>query len=280
MRSRLGLLVTLLLGASAVSAEVRLRAGTQCLELAVEPVAQGIWTPSGEPDIYTVNPQGDLLGDGFPAHRSTSGRLVAAWQRPARSAVVVLRATSPASSTSVEVESADVVGIPIITDLDSRSLVAWQSGAAAPVVMAVLASGGGVSSPISILPGRLLGVYRIDDAVHIVAFDAARRAVNIGTIPASWEPNPIPVPILRVPLLRTFGVAPLEATPPPDFVTSPATWLPCVDERGTDVLLAWQAGRGVLGRVILDAYGVDGAGEFRRGPNGSCQAILNAAARD
>ena len=80
-------------------------------------------------------------------------------------------------------------------------------------------------------------------------------------------------------LLRTFGALPLEATPPPEFVTSPVTWLPCVDERGTDVLLAWQAGRSVLGRVTLDANGVEGAGEFFRGPNGSCQALLNAAAR-
>jgi hypothetical protein len=210
---------------------------------------------------------------------SNGGRLVAAWQRPTRGAIVVLQATSATNSISVEVAAVGAVGMPVVTNLDSGSLVTWQSGSATPQVIAVVAGEGGVSPPISIVPGRLLDVYRIGDSIHVVAFDAAGRALNIVTLPASWVGNPIPVPVERVPLLRTFGAAPLEATPPQALVTSPATWQPCVDQRGTDVLLAWQAGRSVIGRVVLADPDIEGEGEFYRGPNGSCQAVLNAAGR-
>jgi len=97
--------------------------------------------------------------------------------------------------------------------------------------------------------------------------------------------NPIPVPSAYVP----------NAIPvPPDWVSNPIpiqpgahstaggaeVWTPCVDVRRDDVLVAWQAGRGQIGRVFLTASGVEGEGEFLRGPNGSCQALLNAAARN
>jgi len=279
MRRALALLFALFLAPMVGNAEVRLRAGDAGPELVVQPVARGVWTPRTAPDIYTVNPSGDLLGDGFPAHASAGGRLVAAWQRPAHGALVVLHATDPTSTTSSEIPTTDGAGVPIVTVLDSGSLVTWQSGFALPEVTAVLATDGGVSPPVSLVSGRLVGVYRVGDVVHVVAFDAVGSAFNIGMMPSSWLPLPIPIGVSRVPLPRTFGAVPLEATPPPEFITNPMTWQPCVEERDDDVLLAWSAGRGVLGRVTLDATGVTGTGEFFRAPNGSCQCLLNSAAR-
>jgi len=278
MRAVVACTIALALVTGKASAEVRIRTSESGPVLAVDPVAQGIWTPRGAADLYTINPQGDALGDGAPSQSTVGGELVAAWQRPLTHSIVVLQATSAESSTSIEVAVGENTGTPIVRRLGSATLVIWQRGVDAEV-MAVAVGGGNVGSAVSIVPGRLLDVYEIRNTLSFVAFDAVRRELAIGTMPTGWIPSPIPVPITRVLLLRTAGLAPLELAPPPEFVASPDTWRPCVEEHGDDVLLAWRAGRSVLGRVVLNATGVEGANEFYRSPNGACPALLNAARR-
>jgi len=273
------LLLGALLVAATASAEVRLVAGDGGPALIVRPVSQGTWTPQGVPDTHVVNPDGDRIGDGYPAQATANARLVAAWQRPASSSIVVLSATGPETSSVIQVATSDAVGMPIVMALDSGFLVTWQTGTAVPGIEAVVVTEGNVSATMPLAAGRLIDVFRTGDSVHVVGFDVSGHSLNIAMFPTAYVPNPMPIPIGRVPLHRTFGAAPLEASPAPGFVTSPDTWRPCAEVTDDRVLLGWQAGRSVIGRVTLESDGIHGVDEFVRGPNGACPAVLNAASR-
>jgi hypothetical protein len=270
----------LLVGSSVARAEVRIVGGADGPELLVQPVARGIWTPRGVPSTSTINPNGDSLGDGYPGHASLDGRLLAAWVRPTTNTLVVLRASAPTSFEATEVGLEGAVGTPLVSTLGDAWLVTLQVQSPEPHVVGLVATESGVPELQNVVPGQLVGVYLVGDSIHVVARQAAEQSLLVATLSRGDIPNPIPIPVTRVPL--TYFPNPIPVPIPIDRTTADLaspTWMPCVEERGDDVLVAWQAGRGVIGRITLDAYGVNGAGEFFRGPSGSCQAVLNAASR-
>ena len=288
----------LLIAATVARAEVRLVRGPQGPELAVRPTPQGVWTPLGSPDAATLNPGGDLLGDGYPGQSTARGKLLAAWQRPTSAGLILLSASATSSFTAVELATDPGAGTPVVTAAGDAWLVAWQAGLTDPEVMAVLATDGEIGDPSPIVPGELVGAYWVGDTLHLATVQRAAKTLTIATflslhepnpipvptmltlVSLSWVPNPIPIPTTHASRLHLPDPIPVTSRSAATFVSASWGWMPCVEERDDDVLIAWQAGHGQVGRVLLTEFGVDGEGDLVRGPNGSCQAILNAAARN
>ncbi len=268
--------------AGAATAEVRVvRDPAGQLRLFVQPVAAGIWAPRGVIDAATVNPLGDLVGDGYPAAAvSGDGDLLAAWHRAQDDSLVILRAHAGGARVFTRLASGSLIGRPSVTPVGDNWLVTWSSIDGGPRVLASLETSGQDGAPLEILPGRLVAVVAVGEAVHVLSHAATTDELYIGTYVGLHDPDPIPVPIsvTRVDLrLHEPDPRPI----PIDRATAQTTaWAPCIENGETQALVAWRAVDRQVGSIVLDEFGVLDDAEFVRGPAGSCTAVLKAAGRE
>src|SRR5688572_18592537 len=106
------LYLCLLLAASSSSGEVRITVAPDGPTLMVRPSQRGVWTPMPGADRgELLNPGGDSLGDGFPAHARSSGRLLASWTRPSSGSVAYAEVDSGVVAV-MEFPAPGAVGVP------------------------------------------------------------------------------------------------------------------------------------------------------------------------
>jgi hypothetical protein len=291
-RRLLALVASAWLAAGAASAEVRIvRDGAGQPRLDVRPVAAGIWTSRGIVDAAVVNPSGDALGDGYPAAATRNGKLLAAWVRPSSAGVVLLRADGLGLPSATVLPGADPTGVPIVTAVGENWLIAWSTLTGDPSVAVTVASADDDGVPEVVLPGRLVAVVPVGDAVHVLSYRSSTGELHVGTIVGLHVPVPVPVPItvalidLRLAMhFPTPVPVPIHPSagmhfPQPFPIPTTAAWTPCIEVRADDALVAWSASDHQVGSIVLDSLGVVDAARFVRGPSGSCTAVLNAASR-
>lgn len=264
------LLAIILAGSSSVVAEVRVDVRGDRASLTVVPVAGGVWSPrAGTDPTEVLNPTGDLLGHGFPAHRVKESRVVAAWSDQDGS--VHISDIAPTSRQFHRVPEAGAVGPPRVLSWRSGFLIAWQAALTSEVRAVSIDQDGLVGEPVVLGTGTLLAVAEHEEA-HLFVFQAhGGQHLDIKLL-ALTDPGPAPIPIPT--LLRRVAAWPQATT-----VGATAPLQACAEWTGEgEALIAWQAGKNVLGRVeVFGSFATDSS--FQRGPSGSCRALLNAAGR-
>lgn len=175
-RTSATLFVLALTVASAAWAEVRVvndsKSGSQpALEVVATP--RGPWTPVSAPGPSTLNPTGDLRGDGHPAHARSSSRLLAAWLSPAGSELRLAVSNGESWLAQRAVTAEGAVGTPLVRAIGEGWLVAWHDGQRNWLVPA--SADGRAGEPIDVGDGRPVELLVVHDAAHVVLLDASGR---------------------------------------------------------------------------------------------------------
>ena len=278
-------------------AEVRLSTSPHAgLQLEVRPVHGRIWAPTAQTDASVVNPGGDLLGDGYPGWAAQGERLVASWVRPASDSLVLFTA-GPRDPAPVSVFSvAQAIGSPIVLAIGDRWLVAWQEAGSAPsTALAEFDPETKHLSDAARVNGLLTDAVVLGTTVDLLTQDGHGGLTIMAFTPGPFPDGPAPIPVNG----RTLSLFPFPSDPAPIPINGRARGfdpgqLPdapapipinglvplCTSITDGTALVAWQAAHRLIGWVVLDEGGVVGDAQFSAGPDGSCEAILGAAARN
>ena len=117
-----------LLPVATARAEVSLVPAKRTVEARVDvrATAQGPWSLLGQPTARTLNPAGDLLGDGFPGTAARSDWACAAWVRPAEGQVLLAVGREGAWETPLVLAAEAAIGSPRPVILaDGSVLLGW-----------------------------------------------------------------------------------------------------------------------------------------------------------
>jgi hypothetical protein len=166
--------IALFVLAGSAAAEVRVQRRSDGATLQVVPTRRGPWTPAGAVDVLTLNPGGDLLGDGYPAHEAHGGEILAAWNRPASSQLALARWQGFGwSQWAVELEGG--IATPVVVSLGGAWLVAWnETGVAGPSVRTATVTGAGPVLPVATLAGgHLAAAWAEDDTALLLTLEPA-----------------------------------------------------------------------------------------------------------
>ena len=168
----------------------------------------------------------------------------------------------------------DAVGTPLVAALGAHYLLAFQRFVPTPTVSVVGHDPGGAPSAlVDVQDGLLSALIVVGDSVHVISQSVDGSALTVGTIVFSIPSQPYPVPIGTERVLLPPGAASMATGPVALCTAGPSP-------TGTGWgLVAWRAGERIVGQFSLDESGLVGPPDFERGPNGSCEAILQAAGR-
>jgi hypothetical protein len=295
LRTLLPGVVAGLLAASA-PAEVRVMPEGSCgATLELQPAGQRIWAPLGASRGLTLNPAGDITGDGWPGFDASGGALVAAWTRRTPGALeVALVSHDDARVLRASVESAAPVGTPVVREHGGGFLVAWGTLEGSPAVWSVpVGTTGVVGEPLAVAEGLLVDVAVAGDSLHVVAVDPECWSLEVTSVAMMVFPDdPVPItPITHRSFVSVMVIPdhPIPITPithrsassrilfPDDpFPTSPFAHAvpgaaspflipPCVVEAGDEATLTWRLDRGMSATLRLDQDGPVGELELTRG---------------
>lgn len=269
---------SLLLQPIAAVGEVRVctsPAGGPALE--IRPLAGSTWLSRQPTDPSVLNPHGDIWGDSAPAYAPHGQELLAAWTRASDQTLRIVRASSNHSiQTSAYTSTFGVVGQPEVTTAASGWVLGLQVAEPSPHVELRLVSADAVGDPLTVADGALIDILAVGDTAHVLTHHPGEARLDIATVALHFQPWPVPVPFSSRSIeLRLQNASQVTRARLQSF----AAWSPCIEQTDDGYLLAWKTGDGFVGSVTLTAEGV-GEPVFVRGPNGSCQATLNAAARE
>lgn len=184
----LTVLITLFSLAQPVAAHVKLVPGFRP-SVAVESTPSGPWTVAedlvGDPGPLTLNPAGDLVGDGAPGWAVSGSTALVAWV--SSSADSVRMATSSWTGWNAILDlpiSVDAYGTPHVAGTGSHFFVAWRSTPSSPQVFLVAVSRNGRTGGVFDLgPGRLIGLAAVDGNAHVIIQEPDGGLVTHGLFP-------------------------------------------------------------------------------------------------
>jgi hypothetical protein len=255
----------LALMASVCGAEVRIAQQPDGPALIVRATARGVWTPvPGTDRAQVLNPEGDVRGDGFPAHARSGSAMLAAWMRPSTGAIVVAQfeGTTP---NLTEVACPQGVGVPIPIAIPGGWALLWQILGPDTHVAGVTIQEGVVSDVVRMADGYLIEAMGTPEGAIFVSADPTLRLLVISLTPV----NPLPVPRVRMQI-------PYEpsAQQGSDGEQLPEVCTGIVHELPTLVLRTGMRQAAVV-RWTPDVE----FPEYIAVPNGTCVALLRASQR-
>ena len=207
------LLLVLAAFALPAHAEVELRATASLRpDVAVTPTQSGPWSPVGLVSSRTLNPSGDLTGDGYPGIARSESSVLVAWNRRAEQRTL-LALGGPAGWLSEEsVASAGAVGTPVPLIVGNAWVVVWQrDSATGPEILATPVSAEGKpGNSLELAAGRVVGAVALDAVVQVVFVSPDGSRLGSVRVPFLILPD-IPYPISGGRTLYDFG----------DFVSGP-----------------------------------------------------------
>lgn len=123
----LGLVIVLgMLGARDGHSEVTLVQSGRQVAVRVQPTRLGPWQALGASSATALNPEGDLLGDAWPAWTADANRALVAWHRPLTASLLVARGGQGRWELVDERRTEGLLGTPLPLISDSVPLVAWR----------------------------------------------------------------------------------------------------------------------------------------------------------
>ena len=177
-----------------------------------ELIVDGTWAPAGPITERTLNPSGDVIGDGAPAHAWHGERVLVAWTSPATSSLRLARSNGAGWESLPPIASPGAFGTPRVVVHEQGWLVAWQRDPDSPStwLAGVPLEGTGWSGRVN--DGFLAGLVGADLSFHLVTLSLDGRLESTSVVVHYLTPA-YPLPISRY-----GGVAGLDELPTAAFI--------------------------------------------------------------
>lgn len=263
-RALLALAVASMVASPAARAEVRLeRDRGRGAGVRITTARGGVWSATGNPDTLTLNADGDLLGDGSPAHASADGVVLAAWASPSHGGLRLALGREAWTELPI-LPATDGRTQPLVTSLGTAWLVTWSTERNAG--LALVRADGRVDQLDAQASGTAVALATVGTTVHLITRDEAGLLTQ-HVFSVIIDDNPI--------IFFKIGDAILTAALAPPMVRSAST------EEGDPWVLAWWSAAGRLEAAALREDEI--IGEIRtfegRGRSASPQALVREAMR-
>ena len=245
--------VSFLLVASQSLAEVRLEArASGSLQVIVSDGALGTWSPTGPVDEWTLNPAGDLRGDGAPRLSEPGANVLAAWRRGAGDGLAVAQGDAGGWSEPTHVAGPAAIGMPQFVQAFDGTVLGYQGldeVGEATVFVAYLGPEGSTQAQ-ALAHGRLLASWGGLETAHFLVLEGTDPAdAELALFSFSQKPI-IPIEFDRM----SLDLRPLDADLSEPLVTHEALRGARFDN-GQGSALAWWWDDTHLGVVALDVQG-------------------------
>ena len=196
------LVAVVLLQAWPAAGEVRLNHRGPASRPTVDVVStpSGPWTPVGAVSSSTLNPAGDILGDGFPGVAFSGAHVIVAWRRPTEDTLLVALADGGGWASVHQTAASQAVGTPHPIALDTGWIILWQqaSDSGDGVLATTFGTGGQPGDTTMLASGRLAAATSLADSTYVVVEKPDAGAIQLVGIVYSVTPDyPIPIPISR-----------------------------------------------------------------------------------
>lgn len=213
--------------AGSLHAEVRLSGNRTQPAVKLTAAGRGIWSPVGAIDALTLNPEGDLRGDGAPQSVTVGARVLAAWKSGDATAV---RLAMGHGGRWRELPSVGIDGFgggPMVVGMDAGWALAWSDGTTHRTHLVAVGVEGQTSGEI-LIDGDLLGLVSEGSVIHLLVSGIAPAELTTFI----HIPDPLPEPFLRVGRWTVLGNSGLGPTAAPqlhaldaniEFTSSPDT---------------------------------------------------------
>lgn len=156
------------------SAEVRLKETVSGPELQVNATHRGIWSATGPVDANTLNPLGDLRGDGYPISGKVQDKLLVAWMRPSTEQIV-LTVGDRGWTSELRRSTAAAASTPVVIGSRFGWMVAWSEGDDRAVrVLWVSLAGEPTALTVGDLSGEVVSGTVIGGSIHVLVRDGSR----------------------------------------------------------------------------------------------------------
>lgn len=197
--------VSMTLAATLASAEVRLSRSKAGPEVSVTISGRGIWTPRGAVDASTLNPSGDLLGDGTPACASTTREVAVAWVAGGGQGIRI--ATGDREWRPIRtIATRHGAGRPSVMRVSDSWFVAWAEIESQTTTIARIDPHGRVTQ--GHLSGVLIGAFQAPGSASLLVSTGGGIDIVGITVPI---PEPEPTPFLVVGQWTLMANVPDEA---------------------------------------------------------------------
>lgn len=258
--------------ATCAQAEVRLRAGARGA-LQVVASTHGPWSPVGRVDALTLNPAGDLQGDGMPMSAPLGDAVLVAWLSP-REVGVRMALGREAWRELPTLGVAAAASTPIVRPAADGWVIAWTEG---QQVRAMVVRRDGVPSGVAdIDDGSLLALTVGGGVAHLLI----RASDGSAFVTSRWIPEPDPTPVIFA-TIGTWQLRDLARVPPSADPTAP--WPALHDLGDGRSALTWWLTPTSLAVVALGEDGPDGEATIVTAPgrgNAYPDALARQALRD
>lgn len=184
----------------AARAEVRIQGSAPLTRVAVHQTSAGPWSPLGLPDSRSLNPDGDLNGDGTPTIVPGVSGTAVAW-RAAHGSALRLAIADEQWHDAEWTQDNETVDFPRLVRLADSWCVAWTTPDGETGVALVRPDGDPAGQPF-FLEGVLIGMTADLVSVHVLTL-SVRGELLLSTV-IGYIPSPVPTPF---PEMRTIALA-------------------------------------------------------------------------
>ncbi|MEM7245820.1 MAG: hypothetical protein AAF533_10785 [Acidobacteriota bacterium] len=157
------------------------------------------------PGTNTLNPDGDLVGDGYPTHDQALGRQLVAWLRPATSTLETAVGTSTWQRLP-SLPTTDAFGLPRVEGYGANWLISWNEDPLDPRVRtAGVLAGGQRTATVELARGFLAGTVVQGDTLHVIAVEPLASRTR-GTLALHTIELGVMAPITPIAIERSIRV--------------------------------------------------------------------------